>query len=90
MSLPVQGCVIHAHPSIHPPTLPPSHTPSHPHPPTHTGESITFWNPDYDKECTPALIKIARDANQEVPEWLDKHGSAKASKLWKVEKAVLA
>jgi superfamily II DNA/RNA helicase len=30
------------------------------------GESITFWNPDYDKECAPALVKIARDAGQEV------------------------
>jgi superfamily II DNA/RNA helicase len=30
------------------------------------GESITFWNPDYDKECTPALCRIARDAGQEA------------------------
>ena len=21
------------------------------------GAAITFWNPDYDKECTPALCK---------------------------------
>jgi superfamily II DNA/RNA helicase len=54
------------------------------------GASITFWNPDYDKECTPALIKIARDAQQEVPEWLAKFENTKANKLWKVEKAVLA
>jgi superfamily II DNA/RNA helicase len=26
------------------------------------GDAITFWNPDYDKECTPALCKIARNA----------------------------
>jgi len=53
------------------------------------GASITFWNPDYDKECTPALIKIARDAGQEVPDWLAKFESSKASKLWKVADAVL-
>jgi len=53
------------------------------------GASITFWNPDYDKACTPALVKIARDAAQEVPDWLAKHGNAKASKQWRVENAVL-
>merc|ERR1719421_1125009 len=37
-----------------------------------TGVSITFWNPDYDTECAPALVKIAKDANQPVPEWLQK------------------
>mgnify|MGYP003313387410 CR=1 FL=1 len=26
------------------------------------GKSITFWNPDYDKECAPALVRIARKA----------------------------
>ena len=25
----------------------------------------------YDKECAPALAKIARDAGQAVPDWLD-------------------
>ena len=52
-----------------------------------TGASITFWNPDYDKECAPALIKIARKAGQEVPAWLATHESAKANKLWAVQKA---
>jgi superfamily II DNA/RNA helicase len=54
-----------------------------------TGSSITFWNPDYDKECSPALVKIARDAGQPVPEWLGKFENAKAGKTWKVEKATL-
>ena len=52
-----------------------------------TGTSITFWNPDYDKECAPALIKIARKANQPVPDWLAKFEHSKASKVWSVEKA---
>tara|TARA_B110001452_G_scaffold190888_1_gene161070 strand:- start:313 stop:2157 length:1845 start_codon:yes stop_codon:yes gene_type:complete len=54
-----------------------------------TGTSITFWNPDYDKECAPALAKIAREAGQEVPEWLSKFEKAKANKAWAVEKATL-
>ena len=29
-----------------------------------TGTSLTFWNPDYDKECAPALARIAREAGQ--------------------------
>eukprot|EP00947_MAST-08B_sp_MAST-8B-sp1_P002842 g2842.t1 len=45
-----------------------------------TGESITFWNPDYDKECAPALCKIARDAGQEVPAFLAKFEKVKVSK----------
>ncbi|EKX45601.1 hypothetical protein GUITHDRAFT_71226, partial [Guillardia theta CCMP2712] len=53
------------------------------------GESITFWNPDYDKECAPALIKIAKDAGQEVPDWLLKFEKVKTNKSWKVEDAVL-
>lgn len=53
------------------------------------GESITFWNPDYDKECAPALVKIARDAGQEVPDWLAKYEKAKESKQWKTANAVL-
>ena len=51
-----------------------------------TGTSVTFWNPDYDKECSPALVKIARDAGQEVPEWLAKFEKAKLSKQWDVTK----
>jgi ATP-dependent RNA helicase DDX5/DBP2 len=51
------------------------------------GESVTFWNPDYDKECAPALVRIARKAGQEVPDWLAKFESAKANKLWAVAKA---
>lgn len=53
------------------------------------GDSITFWNPDYDKECAPALIKIAEDAGQEVPPWLLKFKKSKANKQWKVADAVL-
>jgi len=52
-----------------------------------SGVSLTFWNPDYDKECAPALVKIARKAAQPVPDWLAKFESAKASKLWAVKKA---
>eukprot|EP01051_Picozoa_sp_SAG22_P010144 SAG22_NODE_893_length_6643_cov_9.325489_5_plen_102_part_00 len=51
------------------------------------GESITFWNPDYDKECAPALVKIAEDAGQVVPDWLLKFKKAKANKQWKVDDA---
>ena len=54
------------------------------------GASVTFWNPDYDIDCSAALVKIAKDANQEVPDWLAKYEKHKASKTWKVEKAVLA
>ena len=54
-----------------------------------TGTSLTFWNPDYDKECAPALARIAREAGQEVPEWLAKFEKAKANKAWAVEKATL-
>ena len=53
------------------------------------GTSLTFWNPDYDKECAPALARIAREAGQEVPEWLAKFEKAKANKAWAVEKATL-
>jgi superfamily II DNA/RNA helicase len=51
------------------------------------GASVTFWNPDYDKECAPALVKLARDAGQPVPDWLLKFEKVKASKQWKVEDA---
>ncbi|KAJ1640460.1 P-loop containing nucleoside triphosphate hydrolase protein [Pavlovales sp. CCMP2436] len=49
------------------------------------GASLTFWNPDYDKECAPALVKIAKDAGQPVPDWLLKFEKTKGSKQWKVE-----
>jgi superfamily II DNA/RNA helicase len=54
-----------------------------------SGQSITFWNPDYDKLCAPALVKIAKDAAQVVPEWLQKYATTKASKQWKLAKAVM-
>jgi superfamily II DNA/RNA helicase len=38
------------------------------------GASVTFINPDYDMKCTPALIKVAEDAKQPVPSWLQKFG----------------
>ena len=43
-----------------------------------TGEAITFFNVDYDKECAPALAKIARTAGQEVPPWLARYEKNKA------------
>ena len=48
------------------------------------GEAITFWNPDYDKVCLPALVNIARNAGQTVPPFLRKYEKSKASKQWKV------
>mmetsp|Transcript_13383 Transcript_13383/g.25578 ORF Transcript_13383/g.25578 Transcript_13383/m.25578 type:complete len:496 (-) Transcript_13383:134-1621(-) len=36
-----------------------------------SGISITFWNQTYDVACAPALAKIAREAAQEVPAWLE-------------------
>ena len=54
------------------------------------GEAITFWNPDYDKPCSPALVKIARDAGQEVPPFLEQYEKGKASKQWKVADAAKA
>merc|ERR1711862_254958 len=36
------------------------------------GLSITFWNPAYDMDCSPALAKIAREAGQVVPDFLAK------------------
>jgi superfamily II DNA/RNA helicase len=50
------------------------------------GESITFWNPDYDKECAPALVKIAEDAGQPVPDWLLLYKKVKAGKQWATSK----
>jgi len=37
-----------------------------------TGVSITFFNEAYDTECAPALAKIAREAGQPVPGFLEK------------------
>jgi superfamily II DNA/RNA helicase len=53
-----------------------------------SGASITYWNPDYDTECAPALAKIAKDAGQPVPEWLDKVAQkmGQGKKLWAVSK----
>lgn len=51
------------------------------------GESITFWNPDYDKECSPALVVIAKNAGQQVPPFLQKYGKGKTSKQWKLANA---
>merc|ERR1711934_933929 len=44
-----------------------------------SGVSITFFNEDFDMECAPALAKIAREAGQEVPEFLEK-AAAKGGK----------
>mmetsp|Transcript_25123 Transcript_25123/g.58851 ORF Transcript_25123/g.58851 Transcript_25123/m.58851 type:complete len:515 (-) Transcript_25123:124-1668(-) len=54
------------------------------------GEAITFWNPDYDKPCSPALVKIAKDAGQVVPTFLQEYEKGKASKQWKVTDAAKA
>ena len=51
------------------------------------GEAITFWNLDYDKDCSPALVKIAKAAGQNVPPFLEKYEKGKASKQWKVADA---
>mmetsp|Transcript_58563 Transcript_58563/g.68400 ORF Transcript_58563/g.68400 Transcript_58563/m.68400 type:complete len:501 (-) Transcript_58563:563-2065(-) len=51
------------------------------------GEAVTFWNPDYDKECSPALVVIAKNAGQTVPPFLQKYQKSKASKQWKVASA---
>ena len=53
------------------------------------GAAVTFWNVDYDKPCTPALCKIARDAGQAVPDWLAKYEKIKESKQWRVKDAHL-
>ena len=51
------------------------------------GEAITFWNPDYDKACSPALVTIAKNAGQTVPPFLKKYETIKTSKQWKVADA---
>mmetsp|Transcript_27753 Transcript_27753/g.60683 ORF Transcript_27753/g.60683 Transcript_27753/m.60683 type:complete len:509 (-) Transcript_27753:103-1629(-) len=50
------------------------------------GKSITFWNPAYDLECSPALVKIAKEAGQEVPDWLEKAAAKQSdvkNKAWR-------
>lgn len=44
-----------------------------------TGDSFTFFNEAYDMGCSPALVKIAKEAGQVVPEWLEK-AATKAGK----------
>ena len=51
------------------------------------GEAITFWNPDYDKACSPALVTIAKNAGQKVPAFLKKYETIKTNKQWKVADA---
>lgn len=50
------------------------------------GVAITFWNKSYDIPCAPALAKIAREAGQEVPGWLEdwakKASRQKKDKNW--------
>jgi len=51
-----------------------------------SGTSITFFNDAYDIECAPALAKIAKEAGQEVPGFLEKaatKGANAKNKLWK-------
>eukprot|EP00658_Telonema_sp_P-2_P002949 TRINITY_DN11085_c0_g2_i4.p1 TRINITY_DN11085_c0_g2~~TRINITY_DN11085_c0_g2_i4.p1 ORF type:complete len:289 (-),score=84.62 TRINITY_DN11085_c0_g2_i4:312-1178(-) len=52
-----------------------------------SGVSITFFNEDYDMECAPALAKIAREAGQEVPDFLEraaaKGGGKSKNKGWR-------
>uniref|UniRef100_A0A7S4N7C1 RNA helicase n=1 Tax=Odontella aurita TaxID=265563 RepID=A0A7S4N7C1_9STRA len=51
------------------------------------GASVTFWNPDYDKPCSPALVVLAKNAGQQIPQFLQKYEKAKASKQWRVANA---
>ena len=51
-----------------------------------SGTSITFFNEDYDMECAPALLKIAQEAGQTAPEFLQRaaaKGGKSKNKLWK-------
>lgn len=51
-----------------------------------SGTSITFFNENYDMECAPALAKIAREAGQPVPDFLERaaeKGKNMKNKLWK-------
>mmetsp|Transcript_46448 Transcript_46448/g.108151 ORF Transcript_46448/g.108151 Transcript_46448/m.108151 type:complete len:481 (-) Transcript_46448:65-1507(-) len=50
------------------------------------GTSITFWNPAYDMECSPALAKIALEAGQAVPSFLEKAAQSQKeakNKAWR-------
>jgi len=51
-----------------------------------TGIAITYVNDDYDIPCSPALAKIAKEAGQAVPDWLEKlvlkAATGKKDKLW--------
>jgi len=48
-----------------------------------SGVSITFFNRAYDMECAPALAKIAKEAGQVVPDFLD--AAAKKTQSTKVK-----
>ena len=48
-------------------------------------QSITFFNHVYDTECSAALVKVARDAGQPVPDWLLKTAKKKPGKNWNPE-----
>jgi superfamily II DNA/RNA helicase len=51
-----------------------------------SGVSITFFNPAYDMECAPALAKIATEAGQVIPAFLEQAAAktkATKNKLWK-------
>merc|ERR1712113_65794 len=51
-----------------------------------SGTSITFFNEAYDTECAPALAKIAIEAGQTVPPFLEKaaeKGKNMKTKMWK-------
>jgi len=55
-----------------------------------SGKSITFWNEDYDMECAPALVKIAKEADNEVPKWLEDAAGKQSqvkNKMWRYEGA---
>ena len=44
------------------------------------GMAITFWNSDNDKECSPPLVVVAKNAGQEVPPFLQKYEKVKTRK----------
>lgn len=51
-----------------------------------SGVSITFFNNNYDIECAPALMKIAVEAGQKIPPFLEKaaeKGKNMKNKQWK-------
>jgi superfamily II DNA/RNA helicase len=51
-----------------------------------SGTSITFFNEAYDTDCAPALAKIAREAGQAVPAFLERaaeKGAKSKNKQWK-------